>query len=437
MKIIIHRGTKEIGGSCVEVATATTRVIVDLGMPLVSPWNKKEKLESAGLSRKTSKELFDLGVLPPAKGLYSMDTEWPSVDAIILSHPHQDHYGLLGHIRPAIPVYMSDGAKRIITASDIFLPLKVRIKNPVSIEDRKPVQIGDITVTPYLVDHSGFGALAFLIEGEGKKVFYSGDFRAHGRKWKLFHKFLRTAPKGVDCLLMEGTTLGRPAKRMDTEEEVEKKIVQIAKAKKGLKLVYASGQNVDRLVSFYKAAQAIRGVFVIDLYTAYVLESLGHSSIPHLSTRFPNLKVLYTKYLMRKIAASKMSELFKRYRPYEIKPQEIGADPSRFFLMYRESLSEDVQAIGNFKDAVMIYSMYEGYRHEASFVKVQEFLTRNGIGLETAHTSGHAGVEDLKKLVAALKPKVLTPIHTFEPDKYHELWDSIHPLNDGDVFEVP
>ena len=174
MKLIIHRGTKEIGGSCVEISTAITRVIVDLGMPLVAPWNKKEKLDSSGLfAHKSSKELLDMGVLPPAKGLYAMDGEGTRVvDAVLLSHPHQDHYGLLGHIRSTIPVYLSDGSKRIIEASDIFLPLKARIHRPVVIEDRKPVTIGDIIVTPYLVDHSGFGAMAFLIEGEGKKVFY-------------------------------------------------------------------------------------------------------------------------------------------------------------------------------------------------------------------------------------------------------------------------
>ncbi len=437
MRITIHRGSKEIGGSCVEVATGKTRVIVDLGMPLVAPWNKKQKFESVDCVRKSSKELLDMGVLPAAKGLYAMDGEGPNIDAVLLSHPHQDHYGLLGHIRSEIPVYLSDGARRIIEASDIFLPLKARIRKPVTIDDRKSVTIGDIAVTPYLVDHSGFGAMAFLIEGEGKKVFYSGDFRGHGRKWKLFPKFLRTAPQGVDCLVMEGTTLGRPAQRMETEEEVEGKIVQIAREKKGPKLVYASGQNIDRLVSFYKAAQAIRGVFVVDLYTAYVLDCLGYPTIPHPSRSYPRLRVLYTKYLMRKIASAKLSALFGRYRHFEIKPQEIAEAPGRHFVMYRQSLEPEVQAIGAFQDAVMVYSMYEGYKYEPSFEKVRAFLMNNSIAIETAHASGHAGIEDLKKLVAALKPRMLTPIHTFEPGRYRQLWDSIHPLDDGDVFEVP
>ena len=35
MNFKIHRGTQEIGGSCVEVWTDTTRIVVDIGMPLV------------------------------------------------------------------------------------------------------------------------------------------------------------------------------------------------------------------------------------------------------------------------------------------------------------------------------------------------------------------------------------------------------------------
>lgn len=37
MNFKIHRGTKEIGGSCVEIWTQSTRVVVDFGIPLVNP----------------------------------------------------------------------------------------------------------------------------------------------------------------------------------------------------------------------------------------------------------------------------------------------------------------------------------------------------------------------------------------------------------------
>jgi ribonuclease J len=35
MNFKIHRGTQEIGGSCIEVWTESTRIVLDFGMPLV------------------------------------------------------------------------------------------------------------------------------------------------------------------------------------------------------------------------------------------------------------------------------------------------------------------------------------------------------------------------------------------------------------------
>lgn len=37
MRIIIHRGAKEIGGICVELEAGKSRILIDLGIPLVTP----------------------------------------------------------------------------------------------------------------------------------------------------------------------------------------------------------------------------------------------------------------------------------------------------------------------------------------------------------------------------------------------------------------
>ena len=34
MRVCIHRGTREIGGTCVEVEAQGRRIVLDLGMPL-------------------------------------------------------------------------------------------------------------------------------------------------------------------------------------------------------------------------------------------------------------------------------------------------------------------------------------------------------------------------------------------------------------------
>src|SRR3989339_541338 len=92
----------------------------------------------------------------------------------------------------------------------------------------------DFNITPFLVDHSAFDAFAFLIEAEGKRLFYSGDFRAHGRKAILFKQIIERPPQNIDCLLMEGSALGREDAQYKTEEEVEKRFEEILRERKNI-----------------------------------------------------------------------------------------------------------------------------------------------------------------------------------------------------------
>jgi ribonuclease J len=64
MKLRVHRGTREIGGTCIELESAGSRILLDLGLPLDS-----NDLESAPL--------------PSVSGLSEPDA---SLLAIILSH---------------------------------------------------------------------------------------------------------------------------------------------------------------------------------------------------------------------------------------------------------------------------------------------------------------------------------------------------------------
>jgi len=56
-------------------------------------------------------------------------------------------------------------------------------------------------ITPFLVDHSAYDAYGLLVESDGKRLFYSGDLRAHGRKATLFELLVAKPPKNIDALL--------------------------------------------------------------------------------------------------------------------------------------------------------------------------------------------------------------------------------------------
>jgi len=266
MQFIIHKGSQEIGGSCVEVFTKSTRILVDFGMPLLDIHNDfedKNPFETLPIT-----DLVQQVRLPNIKGLYNDDQN--AIDGILISHAHPDHYGLIAFARNEIPFYSGEATHEIIELSQICKTGKSLPKTFHYFTAEEPFSIGDITITPYLMDHSAFDAYAFLIEADGKRIFYSGDFRGHGRKKALFTRLIKTPPKDVDYLLMEGTTIGRVKKDIPSEQDIEFDLVQVFKERKGLNVLLTSTKNIDRLVSIYKACKRSGKIMVIDPYTALI-----------------------------------------------------------------------------------------------------------------------------------------------------------------------
>lgn len=180
MTINIIRGQNQIGGSIIEVKSDTTRLILDAGL-----------------------ELDDTDAeAPEVEGLFQGK---PSCDAVLISHYHGDHIGLLEKVLPGIPIYMGAGAFSVSNAARGYLG-KPLYEADGFFESGKPFVIGDITVTPYLCDHSAFDSYMIYLSCKGKTALYTGDFRANGRK--SFSSLLHRLPH-ADTLITEGTTLTR------------------------------------------------------------------------------------------------------------------------------------------------------------------------------------------------------------------------------------
>ena len=72
-----------------------------------------------GLSGKTT-ILLDVG-LPFSAASAIVDVSQLKVDAVLISHPHQDHFGLMNSLPPNTPVYMGRLGKNLIDATRVFL----------------------------------------------------------------------------------------------------------------------------------------------------------------------------------------------------------------------------------------------------------------------------------------------------------------------------
>ncbi|MFA5769169.1 MAG: MBL fold metallo-hydrolase, partial [Bacteroidales bacterium] len=402
-----------------------------------------------------------------------------------------DHYGLLPALPKGTPVFMSAGT-RILLASNPFNGINVEDYTIITFANRQPFNFRDITVTAYAVDHSAYGACAFCFQAEGRSVLYTGDIRLHGRKGVLY----KLLPKHVDCLFLEGTNVREEEgtkvcieerTNMSTEErtnlgqEEETKVridegtnpgqdeptktgnkrcaretaltakfaatltkdTASAKAAESLHLVWCSGQNIDRIVTLYKACLLSGRQLVVDPYTAVVLDEVAKLSpkIPNV-LGFNSVKVYYPRRLttcLNKKCGSRYTT-YLQPRVNKITYKDINANPGAYVMIVRESTLDYIKRL-SVPSMRFTISMWRGYWDENSSktAKFREWIETHCDITEDIHTSGHADVNGLKRIVEHVQPKGIIPIHTENAKLFSKITGNTTPvfvLSNNATFEI-
>lgn len=411
MKVTILKGSHEIGGSCIQLSSGKTTILLDAGLPLSAD------SQPVDLSRLT-------------------------VDALLVSHPHQDHFGLMASLPPGTPVYMGALARSLIDATQVYLGKDRYALDFHDFKAWQPFTIGDFTITAYLVDHSAADACAFLIEAEGKRLFYSGDLRSHGRKGILFENLVKRPIRDIDLLFLEGTMLHRNNDLFPDETAVENTIFETIRQQKNISFLLSSSQNIDRIVSAHRACKRAGKLLVIDIYTAWVLEQLRQITQNTPAMDWPELRVFASHSQDEKLKANPeyFGDFRKRLYRHRVKREELHATPESFLYFGKMSSFHLIDEFKNDAGPVnVIYSQWLGYldgKHADYYGSDQIAAYRNdpAVNFVYAHTSGHAPVEDLKKLATALKPRMLVPIHTEHAERFQDHFDNVTLIRDNEPF---
>ena len=391
MKIIIHRGSHQIGGIAVEIKTDSTRIIIDMGDELT----------------------MDNSYMPKPLNISGVTDKNGKCSAVFFTHYHGDHTGQLPNIRKDIPIFMGELTKDILltTMQNAEQETINRIKSAEIFEAGQKIPIGNITVTPYSIDHSACDSYMFLIEAEGKKILHTGDFRTHGFRGKAVTKILRGLIKKVDVLITEGTNISKANKEIITECQLQHKVKKYMKEYKYV-FAYTSSTNLERICGFAKAVPQGK-YFICDEYQNKLLNIIKEHWKDHSKLCDNIKKITYGINLLPKF-------------------KEKG-----FLMMVRDN-SMFRKIIPEFdKDkSIMLYSMWDGYRtHPES--TIPEFLALAG-KWEYLHTSGHAYVEDIKEMVKIINPSCIIPIHTDIPEIMLNLFahKNIIIPTDGEEIEI-
>lgn len=375
MKINIIRRTQQIGGCITEITSDSgTKILIDLG----------RNLPKGGIP---AYDEFD--------SQENLNMVLEGVSGIFYTHCHEDHIGHFHQVPDGIVQYCGETAK-------IMMDLKTRRmhRDRLPILERfglydegRPIELGDMTVTPYTVNHSAADAYMLLVECNGKRILHTGDFRDHGYEGSDIYRVLQNKilVKSVDVLITEATMLGRNDDPT-CQDEMTLMAENIMRQYRNT-FVLASTMDMDALAAFYNASCRLGDrPFLCDAY----------------QKKFLNLfKWKYPDRFGKKI-----------FHEARTLPGDSLLPENGFTALARTGsplLREKVTRHLNMAETCLIYSMYPGYitpGDEAFNPGLKEFVDAYGWKTEVIHSSGHASRKCLARICNMVNPSTaVIPIH--------------------------
>ena len=413
MDIKVHRGLEQIGGCITEISTATSRVFIDFGQSL------------PGNGEPTTPEQDRLMV----ENIFATNAK--KHEAVFYTHGHEDHVGLFEYIPPYVPQYMSDGTKELLLIKyrtlkeGVELSLaqlqndansikeqieeenfkKSNAENKIKIIARmnswgrtpprkKPcsISIGDITITPFFNCHSIYDSHMFLIEADGKRIWHTGDYRAHGYMGKGLFPTLRKYATNIDTLITEGTMLNRNDECIH-ECKVSEKMANVMKAFKYV-FVLASATDIERLASIKNASSEAKK-------TLYVCSKFMASTMKFFTERESSLSRGLFNFSPRMLRLNGLDRIRKK----------------GFVLIAGTSQISCVKKLLKelpIEETLLIYSSWEGY-----YTIPEQIAANPGYknfrelfyNIVDIHTSGHADKTTINKVIETINSKEVIVIH--------------------------
>ncbi|MCU1537547.1 MAG: RNA-metabolising metallo-beta-lactamase [Humibacillus sp.] len=355
--------------------------------------------------------IVDCGVLFPEEHQPGVDVILPDfswirdrlhlVDAIVLTHGHEDHIGGVPYLlreRPDIPVVGSR-----LTLAFLAAKLQEHRITPVTVQvsedDRR--SFGPFDCEFVAVNHSIPDGLAVAIRTPAGLVLHTGDFKMDqfpldGRVTDL-RAFARLGEEGVDLFLTDSTNAEVPGFTV-SEGELSPAIESVFRTTKGRVIVSSFASHVHRIQQVLNAARdhgrKVAFVGRSMVRNMGIASELGYLDIP--KGLVVDLKQL------------------ERLPPHQIALICTGSQGEPLAALSRMANRDHPIRVTEGDTVLLASSLIPG--NENAIYRVINELTRWGAnvvhkGNAKVHVSGHASAGELVYCYNIVQPKNVMPVH--------------------------
>jgi ribonuclease J len=355
--------------------------------------------------------LVDAGVMFPEPDLLGVDLIIPDLrplqqyrlQALVLTHGHEDHIGAVPHVLPYIegPIY---GTKLTLALLEPKLEeqapdVKTRL---VEVAPRDRITVGSFTLEFLRVTHSMPDCAAVAIHTPAGVVLHTGDFKVDqtpldGQAMDL-HRFAELGSQGVLVMLGDSTNIERKG-FSGSERDVMDGFEEIYTSARGRIVVALFSSSLYRMQILVDLADqfdrkvAFVGRGVID--NAQIAQRLGFLRVP------PGVQI-------------RDSEI-REYPSQDVVCICTGSQGEPQAALPRIAIDDHRHAKID-PDDVVVFSAREIPGNEKAIGRVMNHIAKRGAdivyeGIKHVHVSGHGSEEELKLILALVRPRYFVPIH--------------------------